>query len=208
MAKGYDQDGTMEKLKYFVDGEWLSAYTAYVQVIGKPKDGETFTVDDGNGSSLVFEFDADNSLSNPFNYKIEINQKFVDIEFLGEIVENYNSGYSMTPEEEVQALTALNNNGVQRFNLPAPNLLEEIYLDLKANVIDSQRNEINYSFITAALKEGLEISSEIIGMNGVYFRHKMPHIIKEDGNTLPKLVSQAHTNFISTNFTEGLVRVC
>ena len=54
IAKGYDQDGSLEVLKFFADGKWLSAYTGFLQVTGTPMDGETFTVNDGVGTTVVF----------------------------------------------------------------------------------------------------------------------------------------------------------
>ena len=52
-----------------------------------------------------------------------------------------------------------------------------MYIDIKGSVLDAQRNEINQKFKEVAEIEGLKISSEIIGMNGVYFRHSAPEIV-------------------------------
>ena len=78
----------MENLKFYVDGQWQSAYTGYLQITGKPTDGETFSVDDGEDVSIVFEFDEDQALSQDTHVSVPIIQSFDDLERLESVVQN------------------------------------------------------------------------------------------------------------------------
>ena len=75
---------------------------------------------------------------------------------------------------------------------------------MRGTAIDSQRNELNQVFLTAAEDTGLKITSEIIGMNGVYLRHETPGMV--NSNAYPSLSSSSSDNIVVKDFMEGLVR--
>ena len=78
VTNGYDQDGSLEKLSFLVDGVELDLLTGYIQILDAPLDGDMFLIDDGLGNSMSFEFDDDN-VSNPVSQIIPISPIFFDI---------------------------------------------------------------------------------------------------------------------------------
>ena len=54
IANGYDRDGSLEHVSYYVDGKRVPIATAYLQLLNPPVDGETFSLDDGLGNFKTF----------------------------------------------------------------------------------------------------------------------------------------------------------
>ena len=109
--------------------------------------------------------------------------------------EEYNLDKSDQPRPDLLeqiALEFLRKLGIDRIEIPAPSLLEEILIGLKVATIDQQRTTI-LEKIVDALPDNFEASAELIGMNGIYFRHKDP------GD------SSANDAYISSN-TEGSIQ--
>ena len=43
VTKAFDQDGGLETLNYYVDGQWINSYTGYIQLLDEPSNDDNFT---------------------------------------------------------------------------------------------------------------------------------------------------------------------
>ena len=62
-ANGYDQDGSLEKLFFVADGQTIPLQTGYLQLLDQPEHGETFSLSDGLGVTVLFRFDSNGGFS-------------------------------------------------------------------------------------------------------------------------------------------------
>ena len=210
VTKAFDQDGGLETLNYYVDGQWINSYTGYIQLLDKPSNYDIFSISDGiNSVNFRLIDDVDDASLDPFD--IQIIPDFDYVSVLRDTLDYLNSeSFLNNPSDPLDVLNdlgldplgALSFLGLNRTELPAPSLLEEIIISLEAVVLDKQRN-----VILEKVKEeisGLKISAEIIGMNGIYLRHLEPEEVTL--SEYPQLTSLSERNLKTKGFLEGLCR--
>ena len=210
VTKAFDQDGGLETLNYYVDGQWINSYTGYIQLLDKPSNYDIFSISDGINSVNFRLVDVvDDASLDPFD--IQIIPDFDYVSVLRDTLDYLNSeSFLNNPSDPLDVLNdlgldplgALSFLGLNRTELPAPSLLEEIIISLEAVVLDKQRN-----VILEKVKEeisGLKISAEIIGMNGIYLRHLEPEEVTS--SEYPQLTSLSERNLKTKGFLEGLCR--
>ena len=204
ISRAYDLDGSLETLNYYVDGVKLLASTGYIQVIDKPEHGDVIRIFDGMNPVLSFTFAEDNSTALT-SFTIPISPKFEELRLLNNCLEILVSGQNLSANEEQDALVALRYFGIDRVELPAPSLLEEILIGLDSSVLDEQRNIILQAILEEISKAAsFHASAEMIGMNGVYFRHANPALAQ---NAFVDIVGTNVTSRLKAKtFTSGLVR--
>ena len=197
IAKAYDQDGGLDSLNYYADGTWLSAYTGYLQILGAPSPGDSFTISDG-AVSVDFQFhNTDSGGNNPV--RIPISSKFLIYDSLAQNLKD------LLEEKDIDvavALSHLSELGLDRIEIPNASLLEDILMGLKITIIEEQRTTVLNHILP--LIEEFKISAEIIGMNGIYFRHKDPNSVTL--SSYPTLSSDTSGMVNTKDFAEGLSR--
>jgi hypothetical protein len=204
VANGYDQDGGLEKILFMVDGQKIPTRSAYLQLIDAPLDGEIFRISDGLGISKVFEFDNDFNVT-PGNYPIGISDMFTDLIPL-ETAINAMIANELTNEQTEAYIKILEKYGNPRMALPSLTLLEELTSGIRNDAINDQRDLIIQTVSEHSLKDGflldkLTISSEIIGFNGIMFRHLTP-----DGDIIDAKVITDSNSINCKGFSEGILR--
>ena len=105
-------------------------------------------------------------------------------------------------------LEFLRKLGIDRVEVPAPSLLEEILIGVELSIIDQQRNTILEKILSEfndLADNGIEFqaSAELIGMNGIYFRHKSPEDSSADGASISAYTGGSVQH---KTFSSGLVR--
>ena len=209
VTKAFDQDGGLETLNYYVDGQWINSYTGYIQLLDEPSNDDNFTISDGiNSVNFSLVNDVDETSLDPFDIQIIPDFDYVSVlrDTLDYLISESFLNSSSDPltvlnDLGLDPLGALSFLGLNRTELPAPSLLEEI-ISLEAVVLDKQRN-----VILEKVKEkisGLKISAEIIGMNGIYLRHLEPEMVTL--SEYPQLTSLSGPNLKTKGFLEGLCR--
>ena len=114
----------MERIFYYVDGEWIPHYTAYIQLLTMPEDGEIFSIDDGLGGFASFEFDKDGEVTSG-SFPIPILSIFDDWEYLQKVL-NLMDERALNQQETDSALEILEKYGTKRLAFPPKVLLEEL----------------------------------------------------------------------------------
>ena len=204
ISNAYDRDGSLENLTYYVDGQRVPIATAYLQILEPPLDGETFVVNDGLGISKVFEFDSNDQVAFG-NYPILITSMAEDLIFLDKNIQDLHDG-NLSSEDNEASMLILEKYGNPRHAIPSLTLFEEIINGLRKDAIDNQRNLVieaveKVSSVPGSSLSDLSVSAEIIGFNGVMFRHLSPD----------KLVSKASITSQSSTinvkgFSNGILR--
>ena len=208
IANGYDQDGSLENLYFYVDGELIPSRTAYLQMVAAPRDGETFTIDDGIQGLQTFEFDADGNVTQD-NESISLSPIFEDVSVLKTVIESMHSG-TLTQDLESSFTSILEKYGTPRLSSPSVDLLEQMTRGIEEDAFDEQRNLIlsaiqNVSDQNGSGANGLQVKPEIIGFNGIMLRHGKPNELSDSSTPSISKDSQA-TSFNVKGFAKGLLR--
>ena len=100
----------------------------------------------------------------------------------------------------------LEKYGNPRLSLPSLSLLEELTLGIQKDAINDQRDAIiqaaeSVSEINGLNQNKLSVSSEIIGFNGVMFRHLNPSAVPTPGNII-----SSSNSFAVKGFSDGILR--
>ena len=208
ITRAFDQDGALEGTKYFVDGHFVPYYSGYLQIIDTLNDGDTFTLDDGLGVKIQFEFD-DNNQTNPDNVRIPLVEKISDLVELRTSFDLYQNNL-LSSEMIDRTIKILSKYGVKRIEIPSINLFESLLNGIKEDSIDEQRvvtKDIikNHSSNIVTFDNKLKIDPQIIGFNGIFLKHEFPHLLV--GLPLPKIeVFSLNQSLLKKGFVEGLLR--
>jgi hypothetical protein len=185
-----------------------------------PVDGESFTINDGNGTELRFEFDDDNDTLDS-SVAIPILETFSDLQFLQEAIDLMKGGQTLTAEANASVLNLLKVYGLERYDFPTVISLEELLQGFMIDELDNQRLKIlelvRLNSSGDPLSSGkLKIKSEIIGFNGVFFTHLAPSSVQK--SSPPTIISdtssiaiegydlESNASFMFKGFGEGILR--
>ena len=208
IANGYDQDGSLENLYFYVDGELIPEHTAYLQLVSEPQDGETFTIDDGLLGMKTFEFDEDGNVTQD-NVSISLSPIFDGVIILNEVNQGMTAG---TLSEDLQSslTTILEKYGTPRLASPSVDLLEQLTKGIQEDAFDEQRNLIITAIENVSDQNGsganpLQVKPEIIGFNGIMLRHGKPKQLTDVSTASISKDSQS-TSFNVKGFVRGILR--
>ena len=109
-------------------------------MVAAPRDGETFTIDDGIQGLQTFEFDADGNVTQD-NESISLSPIFEDVSVLKTVIESMHSG-TLTQDLESSFTSILEKYGTPRLSSPSVDLLEQMTRGIEEDAFDEQRNLI------------------------------------------------------------------
>ena len=108
VTKAFDQDGGLETLNYYVDGQWINSYTGYIQLLDEPSNDDNFTISDGiNSVNFSLVNDVDETSLDPFDIQI-----IPDFDYVSVLRDTLDYLISESLNSSSDPLTVLNDLGL------------------------------------------------------------------------------------------------